>query len=208
MSSADAPPAVDRRRRRREEILDAAQRAFLERGFHSTGIADIANELQIGHGTVYRYFKNKQDIASAVLDSVIERLAAVGLAENPEASDDLPQYRAQVRRILQGLLKLTTEHPRILTFLRRQGLVIDPERLTTFHRSFATFTARFLVNGVRKGFLRDDLDVDATAEILVTIIFEGATRALSDGDPDKAQRWVESGMALMFDGIAAPDGAG
>ena len=201
----DPAPAVDRRRRRREQILDAAQRVFLERGFHSTGIADIANELKIGHGTVYRYFKNKQDIASAVLDSVIERLAAVGLAENPEASNDLTEYRAQVRRILEGLLKLTTDHPRIVTFLRRQGLVIDPERLAAFHGSFAKFTARFLVNGVRKGFLRADLDIDATAEILVTIIFEGATRALSDGDADKAQRWVASGMALMFDGIAARD---
>ena len=205
MLSDDEQAPADRKARRREEILEAAQRVFLERGFHDTGIADIAAALQIGHGTVYRYFKNKHDIAAAVLDAVIDRLAAVGLAENPEGSNTLPEYRAQVRRILERLVALTAEHPRIVAFFRRQGLVIDPERLAAFNETFARFTARFLANGVSKGFLRPDLDIDATAEILVTIIFEGTTRALSQADPDQARRWMESGMALMFDGIARAD---
>lgn len=193
----------DRKQERREQILAAAQKVFVERGFHETGIADIAAELGIGHGTVYRYFKNKHDIASAVLDLVLQRLGEVGLAENPEASNSLQEYRAQTRRILENLVALTRNQPKLAQFFQRQGLVIDPERLSKFYVAFAAFTARFVRNGIGKGFLRSDIDVEATSEILVTLIFEGASRALSHQPRDTAVRWMESGMALMFDGIAA-----
>ena len=55
--------------------------------------ADIAAELGIGHGTFYRYFRNKHDIAAHVLDRVVERVAAGALEEDPEASDTLEEYR-------------------------------------------------------------------------------------------------------------------
>lgn len=194
----------DRKLRRRTEILEAAQRVFLRKGFVDAGIADIAGELGIGHGTIYRYYKNKQEIAVAVLDQVTELLASVALSENPQESNSLADYRAQTRRILSRLVELTTAQPEVIEFFRRQGLVIDPERLTRFYEMFAVFTARFLDNGVAKGFLRAQVDVKATSELLVTLIFEGATRSLQGGDPDTAKRWMESGMALMFDGIAAP----
>ncbi len=196
--------APDRKQRRRDEILAAAQKVFLAKGYNAAGIADIAAELGIGHGTFYRYFKNKHDIASAVLDSVIERLAAAALAEDPESSNTLDEYRAQIRRMLTRLVKLTSEHPKVLVFFQRQGLVIDPDRLVQFRATFAAFTARFLVNGIDKGFLRRDLDIEPTSALLVALVFEGVAKAMTVADEAEALRWMESGMRLMFDGIAAP----
>lgn len=196
-------PSSDRAQRRREQILAAAQRVFLAKGFHEAGIADIAAELGMGHGTFYRYFKNKRDIAEAVLEQVIGQLAEAALAEDPTASDDLESYRAQVRRILSRLVVVTTAHPNLLGFLQRQGLVIDPARLDRFEDEFAAFTARFLENGKAKGFLHPELDVGPTAEALVALIFAGLDRAMRSDDPEVGQRWMEAGMRLMFDGIRA-----
>lgn len=196
-------PSSDRAQRRREQILAAAQRVFLAKGFHEAGIADIAAELGMGHGTFYRYFKNKRDIAEAVLEQVIGQLAEAALAEDPTASDDLESYRAQVRRILTRLVVVTTAHPNLLGFLQRQGLVIDPARLGRFEDEFAAFTARFLENGKAKGFLHPELDVGPTAEALVALIFAGLDRAMRSEDPEVGQRWMEAGMRLMFDGIRA-----
>ncbi len=192
----------DRRQQRRDEILAAAQQVFLAKGYNETGIADIAAHLGIGHGTFYRYFKNKHEIASAVLDGVIARLASAALAEDPESSNTLAEYRAQVRRMLTRMVELSTEHPKAMPFFERQGLVIDPQRLTQFKATFAAFTARFLVNGVTKGFLREDLEVQSTAELLVALVFEGVARAIRVQDTDDGLRWIDSGMRLMFDGIA------
>ncbi|MDH6462923.1 AcrR family transcriptional regulator [Micromonospora sp. A200] len=50
---------------------------YVRKGYAAAGIADLAGELGIGHGTVYRYFGNKRDVAAAVLDRALERIATV-----------------------------------------------------------------------------------------------------------------------------------
>src|SRR2546421_13026570 len=98
-TASDAPPAPSRADRRREEILDAAARVFAQKGYHEAGIADIAGALGIGHGTVYRYFKNKDDIAAGVTGRDVGRLARALLGESPTASTTPEEYRAQVERL-------------------------------------------------------------------------------------------------------------
>lgn len=43
-------------------ILNAAKRIFAREGYHGSSIARIANEANLGDGTIYLYFKNKEDI--------------------------------------------------------------------------------------------------------------------------------------------------
>lgn len=195
--------ALDPKQQRRDQILEAAQRVFIEKGYTAAGIADIATELGIGHGTFYRYFKNKHDIALAVLDRVLETLGQAGFVEDPEASDTLDEYREQVRRILTRLLTTVRAQPRILLFFQQQGLVIDPSRMARFKELFSAWNSRFLANGVNKGFLVADLDIQPTSEALVSLIFEGVAKSIESDDHTLADRWLEAGMRLMFDGIAA-----
>ena len=199
--------AAERTERRREQILEAAERVFAEKGYHDAGIADIAADLGIGHGTFYRYFDNKRDIAATLLERVVERIASAGLAEDPEASDTIDEYREQTVRIVTGMFALVDEAPGLMRFFHGQSLVVDSERLAAAFDAYAEFTERFLANGVRKGFLRPDLDVEITAQALVGVIFEGTRRALHSPQPTAVRRrWIDAGVALMFDGVAAPAG--
>jgi AcrR family transcriptional regulator len=189
---------------RRDEILDAAERVFAEKGYHEAGIADIAADLGIGHGTFYRYFRNKHDIAATVLERVVARVAEAGLVEDPEASTTIEEYRAQTVRILERMFGLIDEDPMLMRFFHAQSLVVDAERMYAALDAYAQFSERFLANGVRRGFLRADLDVEVTAQALIGIIFEGTRRALRAPQPaDMRRRWIDAGAALMFDGIAA-----
>jgi AcrR family transcriptional regulator len=198
------PTSTARTELRRDEILDAAERVFAEKGYHETGIADIAADLGIGHGTFYRYFRNKHDIAATVLERVVARIAAAGLEEDPEASETLEQYRAQTERILRRMFDLIDDHPMVMRFFHSQSLAVDAERLSAALDTYSEFTQRFIENGVRRGFLRADLDAEITAQALVGIVFEGTRRALRSANPnDLRERWIEAGTALMFDGMAA-----
>ena len=198
-------PAESRKAARRDDILSAALQIFAEKGYHEAGIADIAARLGIGHGTFYRYFKNKHDIAVAVLDRVVERVARVGLMEDPESTNNVSEYRAQISRMLTRMIDLGASDPDLVRFFQMQGFVVDPERLGRTMDVFALFTARFLTNGVKKGFLRSDLDIPCTAQALVALMFEGARRALATEDRSDRERWVQAGMRLMFDGIVEPE---
>ncbi|MBE0673842.1 MAG: helix-turn-helix transcriptional regulator, partial [Bacteroidales bacterium] len=50
------------RLRRREDILDSAERVFTEKGIIATTIDDIAREAELGKGTLYNYFPSKEAI--------------------------------------------------------------------------------------------------------------------------------------------------
>src|SRR5262245_8856517 len=57
---------------RRNQILDAATRAFAKRGYHNTTIRQIAGEAGVADGTIYIYFKNKTDLLLGLLNRLNE----------------------------------------------------------------------------------------------------------------------------------------
>lgn len=62
------------RAERREQILDAATRAFASAGFSGTGLDDVADEAGVTRVILYRHFESKADLYRAVLDRACARL--------------------------------------------------------------------------------------------------------------------------------------
>ncbi|GEC08961.1 hypothetical protein SSP24_66160 [Streptomyces spinoverrucosus] len=88
-TSARQPERARRmpRAERREQILDAATRAFARTGFTATGLDDVAAEAGVTHVILYRHFASKSDLYRAVLDRACTRLAAgVGTDDYDEHS--------------------------------------------------------------------------------------------------------------------------
>lgn len=56
----------------RENMLLVALRLFAQKGYEATSIFDIAHELQITKGAIYKHFKNKQDILNAIISKMEE----------------------------------------------------------------------------------------------------------------------------------------
>ncbi|MGP0593416.1 TetR/AcrR family transcriptional regulator [Nitrospira sp. T9] len=71
-------PRAERKQReyeaRREEILLAAERKFSQNGFFKTSMAEIAEAAQFAMGTVYRFFKSKEDIYISLVEAKVEEL--------------------------------------------------------------------------------------------------------------------------------------
>ncbi|RZU51823.1 TetR family transcriptional regulator [Krasilnikovia cinnamomea] len=193
---------------RRDAILDAAHTVFARKGYTAASIADLAGELGIGHGTVYRYFGNKRDVASAVLDRALARIAEVVAAELPDATGTLAEYRAQVWRIGHRLYELFAADPALGRLVFFDLATVDDD-LRGRHREaldrFADFTAAYLRNGVDRGFLRPDLDVEVTARVVNGMVFEGAAQVARDPAAlELRDAWIRAVVTLMFDGLAAP----
>lgn len=64
-----SPIRVDKEEKRKE-ILNAARKIFSQKGFASTKIEDVAREAGIGKGTVYEYFRSKNDIFFALFEEI------------------------------------------------------------------------------------------------------------------------------------------
>ena len=94
-------PRTQRKQReyeaRREEILRAAERLFSKNGFFKTGMAEIAEAAQFAMGTVYRFFKSKEDIYITLVEDKVDELLHLlenAAKEHASASEKL---RAVIR---------------------------------------------------------------------------------------------------------------
>ncbi len=194
---------VDRRKeQRRELILQTAEQFLADKGFHETGIADIASKLGMGHGTFYSYFKNKQDIAEQVLQRAFSRFVSAVLVQDPGAGDSLEHYKSQVSSLLMGGLSLAESEPAMMHVLFEQSYAIDRGFLDRMREVLVAYTIGFLENGIAKGYLRSTLDVPLTSQMLVALLLDGSRRALQAPDMDACVKRKDAGMLLMFEGIA------
>lgn len=87
--------------RRREQILDVAAALFAKRGFADTDIDSVADDLQVGKGTVYRYFPSKRELFLAAVDRGLQRLNAAVLQRTAEVADPLERIAAAIRAFLE-----------------------------------------------------------------------------------------------------------
>jgi AcrR family transcriptional regulator len=198
------PPDLSLPQRRREEIVRGALRVFAERGYSGAGIADIARELAMGHGTIYRYFENKRAIVEAVIEFVTERLALVVSEDQPNASHTMAEYREQVGRIGRRLYDLFIEEPDIARVLFGVAVAVDDEiteRVNAAYDLFGAGTELYLKNGIERGFLDAKLDTETIARAINGIIWEGARRLIWSAEPEaERDRWIAAAQRLMFDG--------
>lgn len=58
---------------RRDEIVTTARHLFLSKGYDATTMQDVMQSLGIAKGTIYHYFKSKEQLLEAVIDSLVEK---------------------------------------------------------------------------------------------------------------------------------------
>lgn len=83
-SSGQAKAAVSDKR---EAILRSAIKVFASKGYFNSKVADIAAAAGIADGTVYLYFKSKDEILHSIFDRAMEEFITEGKAEIAEISD-------------------------------------------------------------------------------------------------------------------------
>ncbi|WP_067564067.1 TetR/AcrR family transcriptional regulator [Nocardia acidivorans] len=191
----------------RQEIIDTAFALFAEKGYHATGIADIAAELGIGHGTFYRYFANKRDIIDHVIDDLAARIIeALGTENAPDAAESLEGYREQLERIGTALNGIFLADARVAQLLLFQATGIDTEltlRLYGLLDTADALTTAYLEHGVEQGYLRADLDTVNTAKAVTGMLLAAILHGLRNPEPDEAARagLTEAIRRLLIDGV-------
>jgi AcrR family transcriptional regulator len=192
---------------RRREIVETAFKVFAEKGYHNTSMADIAGELEVGHGTLYRYFDNKLDIASSVTDLVIDKVSQVIIEELPGEQETLDDYREQMKRIGNRFFELQEESPKLIRILFYESSNIDPSitaKIEAAYDLFASFTEAYLKMGILRGFLKPDIHTREAAQAINGMLFASAW-SLSGKQKlteESKEAWQDSIITLMLDGLA------
>src|SRR4029077_5178057 len=159
---------------KRDAILRAAIDVFAERGFFSAQVADIARAAGVAAGTVYLYFKSKDDL----LVSIFDRSMREGLTLGRAVVADLDDPRERLRRLARApLARLGGDRNLAIVFQveLRQSTKFMERFSATLLRDYLGLIRDAIADGQRAGIFRTDIKATAMAKMLFGALDEMAT---------------------------------
>lgn len=154
---------------RQEQILRAATRMFARVGYQCADLQDVADDLGVGKGTLYRYFPTKEAMFTAAADRVMVRMRGTIDAAVAGVEDELEVIRAAVR----AYLSYFDRNPEFVELLIQERAEFrDRKRSTYFaHReanmgAWRAFYARLIAAGKMR-----DIPVDRITEVMSNAIY-------------------------------------
>lgn len=97
---------------KRDDVLNAALKLIAGQGFHAAPMSQIAEAANLGVGTIYRYFKNKEELINALYLEIRTRMAEVIV----RGVDTSAPVKARFVRSLQNLILYLLVHPEEIQF--------------------------------------------------------------------------------------------
>jgi TetR/AcrR family transcriptional regulator, fatty acid metabolism regulator protein len=93
-TSSDSPAApANRNSEKYQRILDAAVAVFAEKGFFSSRVADVADRANVADGTVYLYFKSKEEILMSAINTAFDAFMSLARTELKKLTDPAERLR-------------------------------------------------------------------------------------------------------------------
>lgn len=156
------------------QILDAAIVEIAHSGYHRTTVAKIARRAGVADGTIYLYFKGKEDVLVAVFDRAMDRFISQGILELGQGDDAETRLRDIVRLHLEQVgedhdlaVILQVELRHSLNFLG----IFSRTRL----RDYLEIIAGVVVQGQNEGVFDTDLDPHLAARMIFGVLDQMAT---------------------------------
>ena len=176
---------------KRQRILQAAVKIFARKGYHGARVSEIARRADVADGTIYLYFRNKEDILVSLFDEVMSEHLEKGRKE-----------LATLEGAAAKLLSVAECHLRLLGSNRDLAIVFQVElrqsikfleRFTaTWLHEYFSLVADVMEEGQEEGTLRPDLN-----RKLATKLFYGAL-------DEMVMSWIIGGKDYDLTRLARP----
>src|SRR5579883_53913 len=189
--------------RKRTCILDAARRIFSKRGYAETAVEDVAEEAQVAKGTLYLYFKSKEDLYLAALASDLREMSAEARREMDRAQG----FREKLRAFLRVRLEFSTTHEEFFRiYLAEYGSMfvkapISRELMQLFRENIR-HVARVVEDAAKRGEIRP-VPAGAVAAALFDVSRGLLERRLLNWREFRVRDEIEFSIDLLCEGLAS-----
>jgi TetR/AcrR family transcriptional regulator, repressor for uid operon len=183
----------------KEKIVQAAITTFSKYGYDKTRMDDIAKSAKLGKGTLYLYFKSKEelfyDISENSIKELKEQLSKL-FSKKEDLVQDAEKFYDQYRNLIHDSEKVSFEmiaessrNPKLRKALYEQRMKVYGIVIEYLHRQ------------IEKGFFRKDMDVNAIASGLVAL-YDGLTisKLLGISEYYNKKAWTQT-IRAIFTGI-------
>jgi len=187
---------------KREAILRAATSVFAHNGYFNSKVADIAREAGVADGTVYLYFKSKEEILHQIFDRSVDEALAAAREEISLISDP----RDKLRRIaLLHLERLGADRDLAVVFqveLRGSTKFMEEFSAAGFAEYLSLIRTTF-EEGQQAGVFREDLNSNVVAKIVFGALDEMATNWILSKRRYKLAPMADQVLDILLNGVKA-----
>jgi AcrR family transcriptional regulator len=187
------------REERRHQILDAALAVFAQKGFHAANVSDVAAQAGVSQGTIYWYFKSKDELLTAAVLSFFENFEQEAVAPLARCATAVEKLRTLGRSMVhfvesaQGVLTLFLEYWASSThrveagqswvdlLVAYKGAIVDLVEQAIETGEFKPVDAESLAWALMAAYdglavytmLMPDLDLDRASQAFVEVLLNG-----------------------------------
>jgi AcrR family transcriptional regulator len=191
---------------KRKRILTSALKLFARKGFEATALDEVARSSRLAKGTVYLYFKDKEDLYAQVVLDVLDRLEAY-VAEGLERSQGVVE---KLHSIAEGQLRFFSgnrDYYRLFSALMTTEAPLVHRRLVApileKRRRLESFLEELVERGKRERVIREDLENEAVVYSFVGMVHQATGRQCIDhGSPAEAERTAAALMSILLSGVS------
>jgi AcrR family transcriptional regulator len=203
-------PRIVDKEQKRIMILNAAIHVFARKGFVNTKMIDIAKEAQVGKGTIYEYFRSKEEVFAGTFFLVFEDIQNVIKKIRDEITDPIDQLREILSRIVIPFLESENDYAAIMMDYWAEGVrrknseMISLLNLNELYDNIREMISSLLKSGAKRGVFRD-IDYHHTAAIIMGAIDGVMLQWIIDPDRVNPRHAINMLMEIITKGITKHD---
>jgi TetR/AcrR family transcriptional regulator, fatty acid metabolism regulator protein len=192
---------------KRERILEGALKAFARNGFYNTKVSEIASEAGVADGTIYLYFKNKDDLLISLFEDrmewVIDRLESELAAVKGGVLDQLQAF-------VTLHFSLAVENRDLAEFITvelRQSAKFVKEYKNPKFADYLRILQRLIEQGQEQGVFRPDVDSRLVSRAIFGALDEVLLQlTLSRSAPSDVVSESKQIAQILIDGLIVREG--
>ena len=177
MENKKSNPKIEKKNR----IIEAAVKVFAEKGFYLAKVSDVAKAANVADGTIYLYFKNKDDLLINLFEQKMELI----LQRFQERLQDIPDSVEKLHSFVDLYFTLIKEDKDLADVFQVE-LRQSAKFLKDYHnQKFLDFLAlikSIIQEGMDNGFFRTDLNADVVKIVIFGTVDEVARQWILGAD--------------------------
>jgi AcrR family transcriptional regulator len=181
---------------KRNAILDAATRVFAERGLPAAPTSEISKQAGVAEGTLFTYFKTKDDLINALYREIKLELADAMMSDFPRKKN----VRTRLRHVWDRYVNWGIANPKQRKVLAQLQVseVLTKESRDAGSAPFVEFQI-MIRDAIEQRVIRNDLPVELISKSLAALV--EATIDLTVSNPSKAKHYRDSGFQMFWAGV-------
>ncbi|MFN0110663.1 MAG: TetR/AcrR family transcriptional regulator [Blastocatellia bacterium] len=199
-AQADELPDEKTRIGKSETILRAAAKVFAQSGYFNSKVSDVARSAGVADGTVYLYFKNKDDLLTSIFSWAMGQFLARARAELEEVAS-AKEKLLRFARLHFSLLEQERDIAIVFQIELRQSTKFMEQFSTTYLASYLQMLREIIEEGQNSGLFRAGLSPKLIAKLLFGMLDEMATNWVLSRGNHSLTEMAEPVLEIFFNGV-------